>query len=778
MSNKGKELYEFGPFLLDPVKRILLRDNQPVPLQLKAFETLLVLVRNSEQVVLKQELMQAVWPDTFVEEGNLTQSIFVLRKTLGAMNGDQRYIETIPGRGYRLAVKVRTVAEEASPVQDIAPDPPASQPVTRETPPRAWLPVIAVVAVVAAAVIGSGLYWRSHRAPKKITEKDTIVLADFANVTGDPVFDGTLRQGLSAQLDQSPFMNLLSDQRTVQILSLMGQAKDARLTPELAREVCQRAGSAAVLDGSIAQVGTQYLLLLKAINCATGELLASVEAQAANKDRVLDALGIVASQVRSKLGESLASVQKYDAPPEDVTTTSLEALQSYSLGYRTMIAKNDYPAAIPFFQQAISLDPGFAMAYARLGINFYNLDEPARAQENLQKAYELRERLSEREKLYIAASHAAMAVGNMEDARKTYELWRQLYPRDQFAIGNLGVVYGFLGEHNKALLAVQEAWKLNPGNALVFANLISCYLNLNLFAEARATALQAAGLNLGSNFLTANLYMVDFVQHDSAGMRKTAAELLGKPGWEDLILYYQSDTAAYQGQFSLARAFTRRAVDSAERADKKETAATYEAESAVREALVQNFPLATQQATNALALSSGKEVVALAGIALGLAGDSVESSRVAHDLNRRFPQDTVVQSNLLPAVLLATALHDRNNSRLNELLDSRPPYELGEVSISVTFSLYLSYLRGQGYLAANRRVEAAREFQTIIDHPGLVRNAPIGALANLGLARAFVSNDNPSKSKAAYEEFLALWKNADSDISILRQARADYDNLR
>lgn len=773
MSHKGKELYEFGPFLLDPAKRILLRDNQPVPLQLKAFETLLVLVRNGEQVVLKQELMQAVWPDTFVEEGNLTQSIFVLRKTLGSINGEQRYIETIPGRGYRLAVKVRTVSEEASPAETIAAD--TAAPKGTEISPWAWL---LVAAVVATAVIGGGLYWQSLRAPKKLTDKDTIVVADFSNVTGDPVFDSTLRQGLSAQLEQSPFMNLLSDQRTVQILSLMAQPKDARLTPELAREVCQRTGSTAVLDGSIVQVGTRYLLVLKAANCATGESLARVEAQAANKDRVLDTLGTLASEVRRKLGESLASVQKYDAPPEDVTTTSLEALQSYSLGYRTMIARNDYPAAIPFFQQAISLDPSFAMAYARLGINFYNLDEPARAEENLQKAYELREKLSEREKLYIAASHDAMAIGNMEEARKTYELWRQLYPRDQFAIGNLGVVYGFLGEHDKALSAIQDAWKLNPGNALVYANQIDCYLNLNNFAEARATALKAPAFNLASNFLTANLYMVDFVQHDSAGMQKATAELLDKPGWEDLILYYQSDTAAYEGRFSLARDLTRRAVDSAMRADKKETAATYEAESAVREGLVQNFPLATQQAKNALALSSGKDVLALAGIALGLAGDTVESARLAHELNRRFPQDTVVQSNLLPALLLAAALHDRDATKLNELVDSRPPYELGQVSISVTFSLYLSYLRGQAYLSADRRAEAAREFKTILDHPGLVRNAPIGALAHWGLARAYATDDNSSKSKRAYEDFFALWKEADSDVPILRQAKAEYEHLR
>jgi DNA-binding winged helix-turn-helix (wHTH) protein len=341
MANKGKELYEFGPFQLDPAKRVLLRDNQPVPLQLKAFETLLVLVRNGEQVVLKEDLMQAVWPDTFVEEGNLTQNIFVLRKTLGVRNGDQRYIDTIPGRGYRFAAKVRTVQEEAGPVQESLRD---TSPLVEKKPShRAW---VSVVAALVAAVIGGGVYWRSLRTPK-LTEKDTVVVADFTNSTGDPVFDGTLRDGLSAQLEQSPFLNLLSDQRTAQALSLMSQPKDTRLTAELAREICQRTGSTAVLDGTIAQLGTQYLLVLKAVSCVNGDLLADAEAQAPDKNHVLDSLGKVALEIRGKLGESLASVQKYDAPPEDVTTTSLDALRSYSLGYRTMIAKKRLPGHDP-----------------------------------------------------------------------------------------------------------------------------------------------------------------------------------------------------------------------------------------------------------------------------------------------------------------------------------------------------------------------------------------------------------------------------------------------
>ncbi|MGC2329844.1 MAG: winged helix-turn-helix domain-containing protein [Candidatus Acidiferrales bacterium] len=784
MNDHGKELYEFGPFLLDPRKHLLLLDNQPVSLQLKAFETLLVLVRHSEQVVLKDDLMKSVWPDTFVEESNLAQNIFVLRKTLGDTAGRHHYIATIPGRGYRFVARVRVISVEQS---LIVQSHERSQVVIEEkkSPRRLWRPV--GVAVM-AALLGSGVvYWGSHRAPK-LTEKDSIVISDFVNSTGDAVFDGALRQGLSAQLEQSPYLNLLSEQRIAQTLSLMAQRKDARLTPELAREVCQRTGSAAVLDGSIAQVGTQYLLLLKATGCANGESLASAEARAKDKDHVLDALGKLASEIRSKLGESLASVQKYDAPPEDATTASLEALKAYSLGYQTMIARNDYPAAIPLFQQAISLDPNFAMAYARLGINFYNLDEPARAAENLQKAYDLRERLTEREKLYIAASHDAMATGNMEAARKTYELWEQLYPRDQFAVGNLGVVYSFLGEYDKALAAIQEAWKLNPGNALVYSNIVVTYLHLNRPDEAKATGLKANALHLDSTFLHANLYVVDFVQHDAAGMEKEAAELIGTPGWEDLMLYYQSDTAAYSGHFTQARELTRRAADSAQRADKKETAAAYEAEAAVREALVGNLDLAKRQAGNALALSNGKEVEALSATALGLAGDSVQTARLDRDLNSRFPQDTVVQSNLLPTIRLAAALRGGASSKLTEALSIATPYELGQTTNSVTFCLYPAYLRGEAFSAAHQGRRAAAEFQKILDHPGVVQNEPIGALAHLEIARGYAlearsaqgtdADAARAKARAAYQDFLKLWKDADPDIPILKQAKAEYAELK
>ena len=622
MTNKEKDFYEFGPFRMDLSQRLLLRDNQPVPLQPKAFDTLLTLVRNSEKVVLKEDLMKSVWPDAFVEESNLTQAIFVLRKALEEIPGERRYIVTVPGRGYRFAEKVRRLADPGVTQEAVTQEDAAQE---RAIMLETSAPVRGVrrKAMVAATVVILALAFVAYRYfPRrlKLTDKSTIVVADFANITGDPVFDGALRQGLSAQLDQSPYLNLLSDQRIAQTLSLMAQPKDTQLTPALSREVCQRTGSTAVLNGSIAQVGTRYLLTLKAINCADGETLGMADAQASDKDHVLETLGKVVD-MRQRLGESLASIEKYDAPPENVTTKSLEGLKAYSAGYQTMIAKNDYPAAIPLFQQAIHLDPNFAMAYARLGINFYNMDEPDRAEENLQKAYELRERLSEREKLYIAASHEAMASGNMEAARKTYELWARIYPRDQFAVGNLGVVYGFLGEYGKSLAAIREAFQLNPENALVLANIVSTYLQLNRLEEAKATAREARNRHLDSPVMHRHLYLVDFLQHDAASMEREAAELIGKPGWDDLILYHESDTAAHAGQFAKARDLTQRAAASAQRADKPETAAAYEAEASVREALVGNRSLAKQQAKAALAASNDREVEAMSAIALALAGD-------------------------------------------------------------------------------------------------------------------------------------------------------------
>jgi len=642
---------------------------------------------------------------------------------------------------------------------------------------KLWKILVPAAVVVVAALVAGGLYFRSrHAAP--LTEKDTIVLADFTNTTGDAVFDGTLRQGLSSQLEQSPFLNLLSDESVAQTLALMAQPKDARFTRELAREVCQRTGSAASIEGSISSLGSQYVVGLKAVNCRSGDVLANEQATANGKEQVLKTLGEAATKIRVKLGESLASVQKYDAPAENVTTPSLEALQAYSLGYQAQIVRNDAAAAIPLLQRAISLDPNFAMAYARLGTNYGNLGETARAAENTRKAYELRERVSEREKLYIVSHYETAVTGNLEAARKAHQLWAQTYPRDDTPPGNLSVIFVALGDYDKALAASQEALKLNPGSGLNYLNLVSGYLTANRLDEARATAQEAQAHNLDSPSNHQILYLVDFLQHDAAGMQREAATLMGKPGFEDLILYNESDTAAYAGQFSKARELTRRASESAQRADEKETAAVYVAEAAVREALVGNMSLAKQQAQAALALSTGKDVEAISAIALGLAGDTPQATRLAADLAKRFPENTIVQFNYLPTIHAAAALQGGSTTKAIEALVPVAPYELGSVGQTFSFALYPVYLRGEAYLAAHQGSAAAAEFQKILDHPGAVQNEPIGALAHLGLARAYALSGESVKSRTACQNFLAHWKDADPDIPILKEAKAEYAKLQ
>ncbi|MFZ0739619.1 MAG: tetratricopeptide repeat protein, partial [Candidatus Acidiferrales bacterium] len=643
----------------------------------------------------------------------------------------------------------------------------AEAPVTAGEKP--WKILIPAAVVVIAAVIAGGLYFRSRHATT-LTEKDSIVIADFTNTTGDPVFDGTLRQGLSAQLEQSPFLNLLSDERVAQTLTLMAQPADARLTRELAREVCQRTASEVSIEGSISSLGSQYVVGLKAVNCRSGDVLANEQATANGKEQVLKALGEAAAKVRAKLGESLASVQKYDAPAENVTTPSLEALQAYSLGYQTEVVKRDNVAAIPLFQRAISLDPNFAMAYARLGTNYGNLGETARAAENTRKAYELRERVSEREKLYIVSHYEDTVTGNLEAARKTYELWAQTYPRDDIPANNLASIYQTLGDYDKALAANQETLKLSPGSGLSYTNLVGAYLNVNRLDEAKATAQEAQAHNLDNPANHQFLYTIDFLQHDAAGMEREAAGLMGKPGFEDVMLDTESDTAAYAGQFSKARELTRRASESAQRADEKETAAGYEGESAWREALVGNMSQSKQQAQAALALSNGRDVEAESAIALGLAGDAAQATRLAADLAKRFPEDTIVQSNYLPTIHAVTALQGGGAGKAIEALAPVAPYELSSHSLPV----YPVYLRGEAYVSAHQGSAAAAEFQKILDHPGVVENDPIGALAHLGLARAYALSGDKAKAQAACQDFLALWKDADPDIPILKEAKAEY----
>jgi eukaryotic-like serine/threonine-protein kinase len=611
-----------------------------------------------------------------------------------------------------------------------------------------------------------------------LTDKDTIVLADFRNTTSDAVFDGTLREGLSVQLEQSPFLSIVSDQQVQQTLQMMGQKPDAKLTPEIAREVCQRTGSAAVLDGSITQIGTPYLLTVKALNCSNGESLVSTEAQATDKSHVLGALGTTASELRNRLGESLSTVQKFDTPLDEATTPSLEALQAYSRGRKTMTGKSDFAAAVLSFQRAASLDPNFAMAYSSLSNAYWFLGETTLGAENAKKAYELREHVSEREKFYIESNYY-WATGDLEKARQAYELWAQTYPRDDVPLGYLSAIYQQIGEHDKALTKAQEALRRDSTSGLNYANLAFDYLNLNQLDQAQATAEEAQAKKLDSPYLRFCLYQLAFLQNDLAGMARQVAWAAGKPGVEDVLLASEANTAAYFGRLEEAREFSRRAVASAEQAKEQETAAGYEAEAALREALVGNAVEAKLRVTATRRLpGKGRDVLYGAALALALVGDAATAQKLCADLAKRFPEDTLVKFKYLPTIYAQLALNRSDFPKVINTLRVAVPYELG-LTGGGAFSptLYPIYVRGQAYRAANRGSEAAVEFQKIFDHRAVVQNEPFGALAHLQLGRAYAMQGDTAKAKAAYQDFLTLWKDADPDIPILIAAKAEYAKL-
>jgi len=642
---------------------------------------------------------------------------------------------------------------------------------------KSWKVIVPAVAVLLALFVASYFYF--HRPPK-LTDKDTVVLADFTNTTGDAVFDGTLRRGMAVQLEQSPFLSLISDQQIQQALQMMGQKPDAKLTPDTARELCQRTGSAAVLDGSITQIGTPYLLTVKAVNCATGQSLASAEAQASDKNHVLDALGKTASDIRNKLGESLSTVQKFDTPLEQATTSSLEALKSFSSGFQIHNTAGD-AAAIPFYKQAIELDPHFALAYVWMGIAYNDMGELSMDVESTRKAYEFRDRTSEPEKYFITARYHKVVTGNLEKAEEALQLWIQAYPRmAQPHIYLAGAIYPNTGQYEKGVAAGREAIRLSPNSSPAYALTIPDYVGMNRIDEAKATYEQALERKLWNHFFALSLYEIAFLQGDAAGMAQQVSASAGTPGWEATFLADEADTAAYSGRLRSAREFSRQAVDSAERAGDKEAAGTYSALSALREGLFGNADEARRRATLAMRHPAGHDLQYATALAWAYAGDDERAQKLADDLGQGFPEATVVQFIYLPTLRAKLAVSKGNASEATETLRAALPYELGRTTYSPLewTALYPVYVRGEAYLAAHQGKEAAAEFQKILDHRGIVLNGPIGALARLQLGRAYAMAGDTAKAKAAYQDFLTLWKDADPDIPILKQAKAEYARLQ
>ena len=649
----------------------------------------------------------------------------------------------------------------------------AEAPVTRV--PKLW--IIAAPVLLVALLVGGGLYYRSQQQSNRLTDKDTIVLSDFDNKTGDSVFDDTLKQGLSVQLEQSPFLALMSGNRVNGTLKLMGRPVNDRLTPEVTRDVCQRTGSKAMLTGSIAGLGSQYVIGLKAVNCKTGDILAEAQAQAAGKEEVLKALDAAAVDLRSKLGESLISVQKYDTPLEEASTPSLEALKAYSLGIETWSVKGD-TAALPFFKRAVELDPNFAMAYAQLSVLYHDLNEIVGAAENGRKAYDLRERVSERERFWIESGYYNLVTEELEKGAQTDELWLQTYPRDAMPYTELGFVSFTLGNGEKALEEWQVAVRLDPNNGLLYYLLSLAYMSLNRLDKAEAVFEQAEERKLENEQLLQSRYWLAFLKSDSAQMAQLVSAAMGKPGAEDLLLAAQADTEGWHGRLKNARELTGQAMDSAQHNDAKETAAGYQAEAALREVESGNREEARAEANAALKLAPNRDVRAMAALALARAGDTARAEKLTTELDKTFPLDTLVQRYWLPTIRAGIALERKEPNRAIELLKVASTIEFSSATADLTIFLCPVYLHGEAYLMLHDGNRAAAEFQKFIDHRGVVMNFPWGALARLGLARAYAMAGDTAKARTAYQDFLTLWKDADPDIPILKEAKAEYAKLQ
>ena len=634
--------------------------------------------------------------------------------------------------------------------------------------------VIAVAALLVVLAIAGGLYWRWRQTPK-LSEKDIVVLADFNNATGEPVFDETLKQALRVQLEQSPFLNVLSEQKVDQVLKFMGRSKDTRLTPDIAREVCQRSQSKALLTGSIANLGQHYAIGLDAMECQSGDSLGSEQIEAATREQVLKALGTASTRLRKKLGESLASVQRYDTPVQQATTSSLEALQAYSMGLKTRNEKGD-GEAIPFFKRATELDPNFAMAYARLGNSYWNEDQPGLASTYTERAYELRDRVSDRERFYVDSHYFDLVTGEETKAAQVYELWRQTYPNDVTPHTNLMIIYKSLGQIEKALTEALEHLRLDPSSASAYGNVASTYRDLNRLDDSKRILEEAAARHLETDQLVLSRYFLAFLRDDMNEMQRIVATAADQPKEADEIFSTHADTEAYHGRFGQAREWLRRSAEAAKNNGDAETAGGYYVAMALQEAEVGNMSEARREVDAGMALAVNRDMQVEAALALSRTGDIGKSRSIIEDLRKKYPADTLLNTLWLPTLEASFELKQGNQSRALDLLQTTQPYELSTAIWSPI--MYPAYLRGQAYLLAHDPNQAAAEFQKIIDHRGLVINRMIGALAHLQLGRAYTIARTPEKARSAYQDFLALWKEADPNVPVLKEAKAEYAKLQ
>jgi DNA-binding winged helix-turn-helix (wHTH) protein/tetratricopeptide (TPR) repeat protein len=771
---RTREAIKFGDdFELDLRAYELRRSGRLLKMERIPMELLLLLVEQRGHLVSREQIVERIWgKGIFLDTDNsINGAIRKIRQVLKDDPEQPRFLQTITGRGYRFIAPVveQLIAENHS----------RSPVVIEETRPvarRMWTWVILGTAILLVAI---GLYtariW-SRATVSKLTEKDTIVLADFVNTTSDPVFDDALKQALSVVLTQSPFLNVASDLQVTEMLRRMGRTPNDQLTREAAREACLRMGGKAILVGSISSLGSHYVVGLQALGCARGDMLATGQAEAANKESVLKALDGVASQVRGKVGESLLSLEKYDFPV-DTTTKSLEALKAFSMGQRALRESGEIEA-IPFFQQAIQLDPDFALAYTTRGRAYEDVGEDSEAVEDFTKAYDLRKRLSERERYYITTLYSETVTGDMERAREAGELWTQAYPRDGVAREKLGTVYGELGEQEKANTQFQEALRLDPGSTINVFNSVTVAAALNRLDEAQRTLEAAQARGLDGPVIHESTYPLAFLRGDRAEMERQVAWAAGKGDTEYVLFSQHSDTEAYDGRLRRARELSRRAVESATRYETKETAALCQIAAAFREMETGNEPLARQGVSAALSLAPNRNVKLVAALVLAKSGDAARARELTRELENKNPFNTLIKSYWLPTVKASLEVRAGNPQTALSLLQIAAPYELAQTSnVSNVSNMYPAYIRGQAYLLAHNGGAAAAEFKKLLDHRGIVQNSILGALSLLQLARAEVMMGDLDGARKQYSDFLSLWKDADPDVPILMHAKAEYAKL-
>jgi DNA-binding winged helix-turn-helix (wHTH) protein/tetratricopeptide (TPR) repeat protein len=773
LDESRRELYEFGPFRVDADKQVLFRDGEPVPLTPKAFQILLVLVRSGGNIATKDEIMKTVWPDTFVEETNLTRNIFSIRRALGETLENQ-YILTVSGKGYRLAERaVPVLPRELNVVSAVRSTVEVEVQEERKKSPLGWITLAAAIVVAAVAA-----YIFLHRPPR-LTEADTVVIADFDNGTHDPVFDQTLTQGLAVQLEQSPFLQIVSDQRVQHTLRLMGRGGSEHLTPTLAREVCERIGATVVLEGSISNLGNEYVLGLRATRCGSGDLLDAEQATANTKEQVLDALTQVASRFRRRAGESLRTRQMLDKPLEEGTTASLEALKAYSAGRRASLTES-MVAGIPLQKRAIQLDPNFASAYAQLALTYSNSGQTGPAVEAAKRAYELRNRASDREQFFIDVTYDRIVTGNLERARQTCMSWAQTYPRDPNALGLLsGLILQGLGDFDTSIEEARKALALDPDLSPAYANLAYSYFLEGRMKEAANVVAEASTRGFNTPELIVLRYAIAFAAEDTEGMKRAASLASRKPWAEDWMSQTEALAAADRGQIHLARQLYRKARELAIGVGQPDRAAGYQSAFAVEEALFGYPREAIQAATEALRISRGRDVEYTAALSFVLAGDLQQTDLLRKDLHDRFPEDTVVNRVYLP-VLSAVLAMDKGNAP--EAVEDLQVATTGEMSMpgdgsAMLGNVHSPYIRGEALFRANRVSEGIAEFQKIVDHPGIRFTDPIGSLAHLQISRGYRLAGDQDKARSEYEKLLKRWADADPNLPVLNEAQREFRSL-